>query len=85
MLCVLKRIASMRRFLLVHTTYFYFEANRKDGQIMLLDLALKSTLIGSNYSCLEQIFIVPKMFEPLKFDCISRYTDEVEVLVVVLV
>ena len=36
------------------------------------DLALSSTLIGSNYPCLELIFMVPKVFEPLKFDCISN-------------
>ena len=34
------------------------------------DLALLSTLIGSNYPCLELIFMVPKVFEPLKFYCI---------------
>ena len=34
------------------------------------DLALLSTLIGSNYPCLELIFMVPKVFEPLKSDCI---------------
>ena len=33
------------------------------------DLALSSTLISSNYPCLELIFMVPKEFEPLKFDC----------------
>ena len=33
------------------------------------DLALSSTLTGSNYPCLELIFMVPKVFEPLKFDC----------------
>ena len=33
------------------------------------DQALSSTLIGSNYPCLELIFLVPKVFEPLKFDC----------------
>ena len=38
---------------------------------MLPDLALLSTLICSNYPCLELIFLVPKVFEPLKFDCIS--------------
>ena len=26
-------------------------------------------------SYLEQIFIVPKVFEPLKFDCISLFLD----------
>ena len=36
------------------------------------DLALSSTLIGSNYPCLELMFMVPKVFEPLKFDCIDN-------------
>ena len=27
-------------------------------------------LISSNYPCLEHIFMVPKVFEPLKFYCI---------------
>ena len=35
------------------------------------DLALWLTLSGSNYPYLEQISMVPKMFEPLKFDCTS--------------
>ena len=26
---------------------------------------------GSNYPCLERISMVPKIFEPLRFDCIS--------------
>ena len=43
---------------------------RKDIPIMPPDLALLSTLIGSNYPCLELIFMVPKVFEPLKFYCI---------------
>ena len=33
------------------------------------DLALLSTLNGTNYPCLELIFMVLKVFEPLKFDC----------------
>ena len=33
------------------------------------DLALWLTLSGSNYPCLEQLYMVPKMFEPLRFDC----------------
>ena len=37
--------------------------------IMLPDLALLATLIGSNHPCLELILMVPKVFEPLKFDC----------------
>ena len=28
-------------------------------------------LRGSKYRCLEQIFMVPKGFEPSKFDCIT--------------
>ena len=35
-------------------------------------LALLSTLNGSNYPCLELIFMVPKVFEPLKLDCIYQ-------------
>ena len=34
------------------------------------DLAQWLTLISSNYPSLELIFMVPKEFEPLKFDCI---------------
>ena len=37
--------------------------------IMPTGLALSSTLIISNYPCLELIFIVLKVFEPLKFNC----------------
>ena len=36
------------------------------------DLALLSILIGSNYPCLELIFMVPKVLEPLKLDCIMN-------------
>ena len=36
------------------------------------DVALIITFRGSNYRCLEQIFMVPKGFEPLKFDCMGR-------------
>ena len=38
---------------------------------MLPDLALWLTHISSNYPYLEHIFMVPKVFEPLKFYCIS--------------
>ena len=34
------------------------------------DLALLLTHISSNYPCLEPVFMVPKVFEPLKFCCI---------------
>ena len=29
---------------------------------------------GSNYPCLEQFSMVPKMFEPLKFDCSWKFS-----------
>ena len=41
--------------------------NRKYISIMPLDLALLLTLVSSNFSCLEHIFMAPKVFEPLKF------------------
>ena len=44
------------------------------------DLALLATLIGSNYPCLELICMVPKVFEPLKFDCIGAYRSGQTVL-----
>ena len=37
--------------------------------IMPPGMALIVTLRGSNYRCLEQIFMVLKGFEPSKFDC----------------
>ena len=49
----------------------YFIEDRKDIPIIPICLltALLLTLSGSDYPCLEQISMVPKMFEPLKFDC----------------
>ena len=44
-------------------------------------LALLSTLTGSNYPCLELIFMVPKVFESLKFDCtctLIAFLDDTE-------
>ena len=40
---------------------------------LLPDLAPWLTFSGSNYPCLEQFSMVPKMFEPLKFDCIRDW------------
>ena len=42
------------------------------------DLALLSTLTGSNYLCLELISMVPKVFEPLKFYC-SRFCENISI------
>ena len=52
--------------------YLHVKENRKDIPSMPPDLALRITLISSNYPCLELIFMVPKVFEPLKYDCICR-------------
>ena len=52
-----------------NTQYTYMLKNRKYISIMHPDLALRLTLTGSNYPCLELIFMVPKVFEPLKFYC----------------
>ena len=41
-------------------------------------MALIVILRGSNYRCLEQIFMVPKGFEPSKFDCIWVDADALE-------
>ena len=48
------------------------QCNIKIKEILIMppDLVLLPTLIGSNYPCLELIFMVPKVFEALKFDCI---------------
>ena len=68
-LCVHIRIASMRRFYWEHTIYLHVKETQKYIPIMPSDLTLWLTLISSNYPCLELISLVPKVFEPLKFDC----------------
>ena len=57
-------------------TYKYLQVkeNREDTPIMPPDMALRLILISSNYPCLEHIFMVPKVFEPLKFYCIFKPT-----------
>ena len=42
------------------------------------DLALLSTLTDSNYPCLELIFMVPKVFEPLKSSTHNVQLDHFE-------
>ena len=48
---------------------------RKIKEILIMPpgLALLSTLFGSNYPCLELFFMVPKVFEPSKFDVYMFY------------
>ena len=75
MLCVLLRIGSFsdsneytqHSFSLI---YILKKIEKMTICIIPLGLALLSVTIGSNYPCLEQIFIVQKVFEPSKFLCI---------------
>ena len=50
--------------------YLHLKENREDIPNLPPDLALLLTHISSNYPCLEHIFMVPKVFEPLEFYCI---------------
>ena len=54
-----------------HNIPFYYKKNRKYSPFMPPDMALSLTLISSNYPCLEHIFMVRKVFEPLNFYCNS--------------
>ena len=49
-----------------NTLHTFLLKNIEIIPIMPPDLALWLTLISSNYPCLEQICIVPEVFEPLK-------------------
>ena len=59
-----------------NTKYTFILQKIKEILIKLPDLALLSTLIGSNYPCLELIFMVPEVFEPLKLDCMFEGAKE---------
>ena len=54
-----------------HKIPSYYEKS-KYTLIMPPDLALWLTFVSSNYPSLEHIFVVPKVFEPLKFLCIKH-------------
>ena len=57
-------------------TYHYFIYDRKTSlnyPHLPPDLTQWLNLSDSNYSCLEQIFMVQKMFAPLKFDFNHKY------------
>ena len=49
----------------------HVKENRKDIPILPSDLVLLLTLTSCNYPCLEHDFMVPKVFEPLKFNCMG--------------
>ena len=54
-----------------HTIIVYkIEKISLNYRYLLPELVPRLTLSGSNHPCLEQFSMVPKMFEPLKFDCI---------------
>ena len=52
-------------------TCLYAKEIEKEIPITPPGPALSLTLISSNYPCLEHLFLVPKVFEPLKFGCNS--------------
>ena len=52
-------------------TYIYCKENRKNVPNIPPGVMLCFTLSNSNYPYLEQICMVPKVFEPLKFECKS--------------
>ena len=59
---------SLDEAILIRTHKIHFMLkNIEKTPVMLPELALRLTLISSNYPCLEGIFMVPKVFEPLKF------------------
>ena len=53
-----------------YTNVYKIEKISLNYRHLLPDLAACLTLSGSNYPYLEHIFMVPKMFEPLKLVCI---------------
>ena len=75
MLCLLVRIASS----LESPTQLLCRKLKRFPSIIIYICFLTS---GSNYQYLEQISVTPKMFEPLKSDCIldtvnPRYNDNI--------
>ena len=79
MLSVLIRIAPSRRFYWVHATYYHFVEDRKHFHKLTPFASWPGAwinLTSSNYPSVEQISMVPKMFEPLKFNCIRNQGDQ---------
>ena len=46
------------------------------SQLCFLAMASWLTLVSSNYPCLKHLFVVSKVFEPLKFNCMYSHTAE---------
>ena len=71
MLCVLIRIASTI-LMSTHSIHLQYRTPKRYPTIISIvppGVALIVTCRGSNYRCLGQIFMIPKGFEPSKFDC----------------
>ena len=55
-----------------HNNHFKYRTPKRNPTIISTvppGVALIVSFRSSNYRCLEQIFMVPKGFEPSKFDC----------------
>ena len=64
----------------MHSIYNHCVENRKDFpkvSLFVSWIGAMITLSGSNYPCLERISMVPKMFEPLRFDCKELWVQSV--------
>ena len=73
MLCVFIRIAYEAILMSTHNIHLKYRTPKRYPTVISIvppGVALTVTFRGSNYRCLEQIFMVPKGFEPSKFDCI---------------
>ena len=64
--------------MIIHSIYLKYRTPKRYPTIISSvppGVALIITFRGSNYRCLEQIFMVPKGFEPSKFDCITFHAS----------
>ena len=68
MLCVLIRMSILN----IQSLCRKIEKISLNCRYLLPELVPWLTLSGSNYPCLERISMVPKMFEPLRLDCIHK-------------
>ena len=58
--------------MITHSIHLKYRTPKRYPTIISIvspEVALIITFRGSNYHCLEQIFMVPKGFEPSKFGC----------------
>ena len=67
--CCVIRIASSRLF---NIPLFYRSKRYTYIFPNCLITSLYLALSGLNYPCLEQMPMIPQMFEPLRFDCVNK-------------